>query len=159
MKKIFSILPLLLCAAMAMAEDCLVLVPLSGDEQATAISEIGYLSFEGDNLVLFDQSGDELGRTPLGQVRKIVFADTTPSPKEGLTNAEVGIRVYPNPTADWLTVDGADDRQTIRIYTLDGQLVSATAVQAGQATVNVSTLTRGDYLLQVGAEVVKFIKK
>ena len=159
MKKLFTFFALLLFCGATMAEDCFVVVPLSNEEQATAISEIGYLQFIDDNIVLFSFSGSELGRTPLNQVRKILFADTTPTDSEGFHNTEVGIRLYPNPTSDMLIIDGADESQTIRIYSIDGQLIHSQAVMNGRTVLNVATLSQGDYLLQIGGEVVKFIKK
>ena len=159
-KQLFSLVALLLCAAMAMAENCLVFVQMSGADIATATSEIGTLKFIGDDAVLFDESGIELGRTPLDQIQKIVFTDVTPTPMSiNNTETEVSVRIYPNPTADMLVIDGAGERQTIRIYSMDGRFINAAQVQDGKAVISVSTLSRDNYLLQVGAEVVKFIKK
>ncbi|MCR5050910.1 MAG: T9SS type A sorting domain-containing protein [Paludibacteraceae bacterium] len=162
MKKFFSILPMLLCAVMVMAEKCLIILPIEGSEQATALSTIGHLEFHGKNVVLYDVSGNELGSTPADQIRKIFFANRvppTPPEDEAIDNVKTGIYVYPNPTADIITVEGMDGDQTIRIYSLNGQLISASRTSDGNAVINVSGLNSGDYLLQVGAEIVKFIKK
>ena len=63
------------------------------------------------------------------------------------------IVVYPNPTQDVLMIQGID-AQALRVYDLQGRLLkSAIGTQ-----VYVGHLAEGTYLLQVGTQVVRFIK-
>ena len=64
------------------------------------------------------------------------------------------IVIYPNPTLDMLYISGTTP-QTLRVYDLQGRLlINETSMQ-----INVSTLNMGTYLLQIGTQVVRFIKQ
>ena len=156
MKKIL-LLPLLLMAMMAKAETALTVEPLNGSDKEYVVSLIGQIRFFDRVMYLYDQSGNELGHTAISEIGQIIFREATSTPTS-LDNVQSNISVYPNPAVETITVNGLQDNQTIRIYDLQGRLISATPSQAGQTTVNVSNLQHGSYLLQVGAEVVKVIK-
>ncbi|MGN0231064.1 MAG: T9SS type A sorting domain-containing protein [Muribaculaceae bacterium] len=63
------------------------------------------------------------------------------------------LNVYPTVASDVINIVGVD--APYAIYSLAGQLVA----QGNEATVNVSNLNKGVYLVKVGSEVKKFIKK
>lgn len=71
--------------------------------------------------------------------------------------AEPQISIYPNPATDYVTVAG-EGVKSVEIYSIAGVLVAT-----GDATVNVSGLAKGTYLVKVDAEngvkVEKLIKK
>jgi hypothetical protein len=67
--------------------------------------------------------------------------------------------VYPNPTQSQLVVQGIEAQHVVRVFSMQGQLLITAVADANTATVNVSGLQTGSYLLQVGAEIVKFIKQ
>ena len=77
--------------------------------------------------------------------------------EDGLTEANV--KIFPNPATDYVTVEG-NDVKSIEVYSLAGALV---AVEKGEATLNVSNLAKGTYLVKVatgdGVKVEKMIKK
>ena len=62
--------------------------------------------------------------------------------------------VYPNPAHDLLIVQGVE-AQPLRIFDLQGRIVK----EATTNEVNVSDLANGTYLLQVGTQAVRFIKR
>ena len=159
MKKRFFILPLLLLSAMMVrAEKGVTILPLAGSEQQYAISLIGQISFNNKIMYLYDKSGNELGHTPTSEINMIVFQEVT-NPVTALDNTpQAGVLVFPNPTQDQLIIRGLQGNQTIRVYDLNGRLVSAMSTDGDNTVVTVSDLQRGTYLLQIGAEVVKFIK-
>ena len=63
--------------------------------------------------------------------------------------------VYPNPTQEVLHIQGATDTTPLRIYTMEGKLVTSAEGQA----IDVKSLTNGTYLLQIGTQVARFIKE
>ena len=91
---------------------------------------------------------------PIAEVQQITFAPTPshPTAVEGATAS--GIILYPNPTQDRLVVQGAEG-QTLRVYDLQGRLLK----QAEGTEVQVEDLANGTYLLQIGTQVVRFIKQ
>ena len=68
--------------------------------------------------------------------------------------SENTISVYPNPTHDLLIIQGVEP-QVLRVYDLQGRLVRT---ERG-TQVHVAELNNGIYLLQIGTQVVRFIKK
>jgi choice-of-anchor B domain-containing protein len=76
--------------------------------------------------------------------------------REVLLDGLEELRVFPNPVGDQLQLS-ADVSGTIRIYRNDGALVWES--KAAGREINVADLSAGQYLLQVGSETVKFVKR
>ena len=155
MKKLSIFLVALLCGMQAAATD-LVLVKSDGAQQSENIAAIGKWVFadNGASLQLLDKQGVVLAQESLDNVRKITFAEPdTPSAIEDALQAGQ-IVVYPNPAHDLLIVQGAD-AQPLRVFDLQGRLLKA--VTANELIV--SDLANGTYLLQIGTQVVRFIKQ
>ena len=131
----------------------LVLSRSSGTQLLQDIAAIGKVVFVGDDLQLLAHDGTVLAQEPIAEVQQITFADgSEPTSVEGATAS--GIILYPNPTQDRLMVQGAEG-QTLRVYDLQGRLLK----QAEGTEVQVEDLANGTYLLQIGTQVVRFIKQ
>ena len=155
MKKLSIFLVALLCGMQAVATN-LVLVKSDGAQQSENIAAIGKWVFtdNGTTLQLLDKQGNSLAEESLDNIRKITFAEpSTPSAIESALQSGQ-IVVYPNPAHDLLIVQGAET-QPLRVFDLQGRIV----VAAETNEVNVSGLENGTYLLQVGTQAVRFIKK
>lgn len=154
-----------LCAAKmsdtSESKDYLTIEQLSGNDKSFAIELIGQVRFTNDAMFLYDKSGEELGNTLLKDLGKIVFQkDASTNPQTSLQNTQnYSVLVYPNPTKEILIVNGMQPNSTIRIFTLQGQLVTATPTNGENAEIFVGNLQHGTYLLQVGADIVKIIKQ
>lgn len=152
MRNKFILMFVLFCSMQMMATN-LVLLKSDGQQQLQDIATIGKWVYVGDDLQLLDKAGNVLAAEPLANIKKITFAvsgDATSTENV----AESTILVYPNPTQDVLMIQGAE-AQTLRVYDLQGRLLKAEYGKQMQ----VSNLSEGTYLLQVGTQVVRFIKK
>lgn len=152
MRNKFILMFVLFCSMQMMATN-LVLLKSDGQQQLQDIATIGKWIYVGDDLQLLDKAGNVLAAEPLANIKKITFAvsgDATSTENV----AESTILVYPNPTQDVLMIQGAE-AQTLRVYDLQGRLLKAEYGKQMQ----VSNLSEGTYLLQVGTQVVRFIKK
>ena len=150
MKHIFILICVICCSLQTMATN-LVLVQSSGAEEMQDIATIGKLVFVENTIQLLDKSGDTLATERIANVKKIYFAPTNTDVNDTLVNT---ILVYPNPTQDVLMIQGAAS-QTLRVYNLQGSLL---LTQWGNQ-ISVGNLPDGTYLLQIGTQVVRFIKK
>ena len=151
MKHIFILICVICCSLQTMATN-LVLVQSSGAEEKQDIATIGKLVFVEENIQLLDKDGNILATEPIANVKKICFAsETNTNVNDTLVNT---ILVYPNPTQDVLMIQGAAS-QTLRVYNLQGSLL---LTQWGNQ-ISVGNLPDGTYLLQIGTQVVRFIKK
>ena len=153
-KLFFSLLALLIGAQVAATN--LVLLKTDGTQQLLDIATIGKWVYVGDDLQLLSHDGIVLAQEPALNIRKITFAESsgtdTPTSMENIQSTSVVI--YPNPSQDMLIVSGIE-AQTLRVFDMQGRLLKA----ENGTQVHVSDLAEGTYLLQVGTQVVRFIKK
>jgi len=74
-------------------------------------------------------------------------------------NRESYISIYPNPTQDILNIESQQQIETVKIYSLQGQLIK----ESSKSSLDVSQLTAGLYFVQVTIEgkiiTKKFIKE
>lgn len=150
MKNKFTLIFALLCSIQMMAAN-LVVLTTDGAQQLHDIALIGKWVFTDQELQLLDKSGNLLASEQITHIRTITFAASATA----IENIESDtIMVYPNPTQDVLLVKGIDE-QTLRIYDLQGRLLQE---EKGKQ-ITVSNLSTGTYLLQIGIQVLRFIKQ
>jgi hypothetical protein len=69
------------------------------------------------------------------------------------------IKIYPNPSSDFITIENVEDLKTVRIFDLTGKLVKQTQAKE----INIQNFAKGQYIMNVytGNEIIsrKFIKK
>jgi len=130
----------------------LVVERTSGADILQDIATIGKWVFVGDDLQLIDKSGNILAVEAITNVRKITFSAYTTNVED--VHSSNTIVVFPNPTHDILYVKGADV-QTLRVYDMQGRIVQ---MQEG-TQISVANLPEGTYLLQIGTQVLRFIKQ
>lgn len=131
----------------------LVLLQTDGSQQLQDIAKIGKWVFTEENLQLIDKDGNVLAIEAIAEVKKITFSISNSE----TTTENVAINsivVYPNPTQDILHIAGITP-QTLRVFDLQGRLL----IIDNSTQVNVSNLNTGTYLLQVGTQVIRFIKQ
>jgi len=151
MKHTFILICIILSSLQTMATN-LVLEQRSGAEVLQDIATIGKWLFVEDNIQLLDKSGNILATELIANIKNIQFATNGANVDVNDTVVNT-IIVYPNPTQDVLMIQGIES-QTLRIYNLQGSLLQT---EWGDQ-ISVSNLPDGTYLLQIGTQVVRFIK-
>lgn len=152
MKNTLILICAMLCSLQCIATN-LVLLQTDGTQQLQDIAKIGKWVFVEENLQLLDKVGNLLATEPISEIKNITFSISNPETATG--NVQMNsIVIYPNPTQDMLYISGTTP-QTLRVYDLQGRLlINETSMQ-----INVSTLNMGTHLLQIGTQVVRFIKQ
>ncbi|MCQ2203482.1 MAG: T9SS type A sorting domain-containing protein [Bacteroidales bacterium] len=170
MRKIFlSMFGLLSISLAAMADEVpgvtVEYLDEKSDSYVQAISAIGRIEFKGGNATIVFKDA-EAGKEELGAIsgiRKISFGkveenDITktenPTAVVGVER-KVSVSAYPNPTADHVHISGMEEGLQVRMFTSDGRLTYV----GRSSDIDLSGMPSGVYLLQVGKEVVKVIKK
>ena len=143
------------------AELSLRLEYLDGTDKVEFLSNIARWEIDGVNeqfrLVALD--GTILAEKHLyDEVRRIVFFEEQ-GPGVNLGDTERVIAVYPNPTSSILYLEGLNQGEMIRVFSLEGQLLIAQTAGAVNALLDLSALQTGVYLLQLNTEFVKIIKQ
>lgn len=151
MKRIFILYFIFLCSLQATATN-LFLQKTDGTLQSHDISVIGKWIFSDNILQFFDKNGNILASEQITHIRRITFTDFATATE--YVKGDNTIMIYPNPTHDILCINGIES-QTLRIFDMQGRLL-----QTSMGTqVTVSELPAGTYLLQIGIQVVRFIKQ
>ena len=152
MKNTLILICAMLCSLQCIATN-LVLLQTDGTQQLQDIAKIGKWVFVEENLQLLDKVGNLLATEPITKKKNITFSIS--NLETATENVQMNsIVIYPNPTQDMLYISGTTP-QTLRVYDLQGRLlINETSMQ-----INVSTLNMGTYLLQIGTQVVRFIKQ
>ena len=131
----------------------LVLLQIDGTQQLQDIEKIGKWIFVEENLQLLDKSENLLATEPIAEIKKITFSNS--ASETATENIAINsIIIYPNPTQDILHINTSTP-QTLRVFDLQGRLL----LIENSMQVNVSSLNTGTYLLQVGTQVIRFIKQ
>jgi len=157
MKQKLILFAAMLISSFAFAETSLVVYPLSEAEQTTALASIGYVKLQDGSMFIYSKENVLLGQNQLSEVRKVIFEDRVADAIEEV-QASSSILVYPNPAHDALMIKNADCDK-IRVFNMNGQLLITAPLYDGCASINVSSLSQGTYLLQLNTELVKFIKQ
>ena len=139
--------------------ECLTIHPLTGNAMQTALASVGRVVYHGDSLYVFDHAGYRVYHEALAKIRRVDYSGnplpTDIAPAENTTTTVVA---YPNPTQGQLMVQHAEG-DLVRVYALQGELLLTAPLYDGAATLDVSHLPAGTYLLLVQNGVFQFIKQ
>ena len=152
------LIPLLFVAIAAIAETSLIVQPLSGNEQAQALSTIGYVKVTSDSLFVYSHSDLLLGKNAIKDIRHIRYGEKSEISTSIDDVNTTTSRIYPNPTQDMLIIDNADVDKAL-IFDLNGHLLQTTSLFDEKATIDVTALPKGEYILLLNTQTFKFIKQ
>jgi len=154
-KKTFLLGLFLLVAGrfLAGAESKLIMLSADGTETAYVLSDVQKIVFDDNSMTVNMKSGDDV--TGITCIRFLISEDV------GIKIPDLPSRVFifPNPVTTNLTISGTDKDVKINLFDLSGKLLKSVSAQDNSTNVNVTSLQRGVYLLQVGGQVLKFIKQ
>ncbi len=134
---------------------------LDETEEVELLSNIARWEIDGANeqfrLVALD--GTILAEKHLyDDVRRIVFFEGQ-GPNTNLEESQQFIAVYPNPTSSILYIEGLNQGETIRVFSLEGQLLVSQTAGAAHTSLDLTSLQTGVYLIQINTEFFKIIKQ
>ncbi len=157
-KKLFLLLCTLWTLSPLSAETALIIQPLIGNEQANALAQIGYVKVTPDSLFVFSHGDYLLSKAAIKDIRHIRYGEPNqPTSIDDVQSATTCL-VYPNPTQDRLVIENAQGEK-VYIFDINGRLLQTANLQDGNATLNVSPLPQGEYLLLLNTQTIKFIKQ
>lgn len=158
MKRKLIISCLLLVAIATMAETSLIVKPLTGEEQSTALSTIGYMKMTPESLYVYSHSDLLLSKTAIKDINYLHFGSSEVAMSFENVHAATSCRVYPNPTQDMLIIENANSDKAY-IFDISGRLLQTKSIEGDRTSINVNSLPLGEYLLFLGNQTVKFLKQ
>ena len=85
-----------------------------------------------------------------------VFNRMTPS---SISESELqNLTIFPNPSSDWISINGIQKNMTISILNVNGQIMQKESLTPGDK-IDISHLENGTYFLKTENGVLKFIKQ
>lgn len=144
---------LISCLSSAFAQDEVVFTILKtdGNTMDFVMNRDARIYYSDTQLMFFD--GNDIVSVNFEDIRKAYF--TAHQEVEEIENQQLSF--YPNPVNNVLNVKNIADNQTITVYSISGQVMMR-LVASGEATVDVSMLQDGIYLIRAGNMVSKFVK-
>ena len=127
------------------------MVSADGGETTVAISNVQDIVFENGAMTVNMKSGDN----KVTGIKSVKFSELS-----GIDNKEnqSDIIIFPNPVKKYLTVSGIEKNVKINLLDMNGKLLQTVISQENSIEIDVSSLQKGIYLLQVKTRVIKFIK-
>ena len=144
----------LLCATAANAAD-LKWAMTTQDGQSVFMNQVGYILYtDGSSTMSIVKSDNSV----IEDVTKVNFAKVDGT---GIaqTVADKGIVVLSRVVDNSLTVTGCPEGQPVCVISASGAVEVKTLSSGDHTTIDVSRLASGVYMLRVGKNTVKFIKK
>lgn len=150
MRKI--LLTLLCFACLSASAVTLRVEQLNSSDFELAVYKIGKIVFQGETVVFYDRQGNVLEETPMGSIGAMTFTEE----EEGIFQVnDPRYVVYPNPTNSLLQVKGLSEPTTLRLYSLDGNIVKS----ENGTQMHMDEVPSGQYFLQFKTNIVKIIKQ
>lgn len=146
---VFSLLNL----CFASAETILTVEYLDGGEKKEQLEKLSKIVFQNGNIAFDYNSGETKDFGALSNTQKIVFSDGVITKVDEKSSATV--HVYPNPTAESISIVGKKDGEFVKIYNMLGTLV----LSIQESEISVSSLADGSYIVVVGNSIIKLFKK
>lgn len=151
--KIFTCVLFMAFSVWLFAEEKNALVAISADEAKTSYVladvqriEVNKKDVSASMSVLLKNGTLE------GSYKKLIFANELISIEEF---GDISLYVYPNPVVNTLNIIGVDENASLAVFNLNGQCVK----QEKGNVIDVNTLVKGTYILQINNQYVKFIKQ
>jgi hypothetical protein len=156
MKKIITLFFVIFCVNMIWAaKERIIIEYLSSEQQELELKRVSTIKFQNEFIDFVDFSGEVIAHREVKDVRKISFV-------EGGTDVEnpteIAMIVYPNPTTDYIMVEGKDGEE-VRVYDLEGKCVYQCTMHNAQCKIDVSSLIAGTYIIKSNTASCKVIVK
>jgi len=120
------------------------------------MSALSKMTFSGTNLILnfVDGTTEAISEST---IQKMLF--TTVSAIQNTKAEGELLTIYPNPASGFISFSNAPEGElNVLIYRMDGALIFSTKLATASEQLNVSSLTKGLYLIKVNNHVLKFSK-
>ncbi|MCQ2229019.1 MAG: discoidin domain-containing protein [Bacteroidales bacterium] len=79
--------------------------------------------------------------------------------EDAMNDVVATFAVYPNPAVDYVIVNGSVEGQVVNVYSMSGKCVCSVPAQDGETRVSLAGLGRGIYVVRMGNDTARIMKK
>lgn len=156
-KRVLLSLTLLIGIVLSMsaqtAKTKVIVTKTDGNTVSYILEESDYLTFnDGQSLVVNISGATQI--IALSNIRKVVFEKII----DGIEEISSEIQIVPNPANNSFRVSNLDKDEEMTVYSMTGQKVMSGIVTNDQ-TVDISALANGLYLVKIGSQNIKLMKR
>lgn len=156
-KRVLLSLTLLIGIVLSMsaqtAKTKVIVTKTDGNTVSYILDESDYLTFnDGQSLVVNISGATQI--IALSNIRKVVFEKII----DGIEEISSEIQIVPNPANNSFRVSNLDKDEEMTVYSMTGQKVMSGIVTNDQ-TVDISALANGLYLVKIGSQNIKLMKR
>ena len=145
-------LSLLVCGS-ALADDYAYLtISQNNNETSYAVSSISKITFDASDMVLHLSDGNE-AKLPLSGLSKMFFSN------EASAIATVGAASRQITMKNGVLRVTAPKGSVVTVYDMSGKMVRTQTAQEAETEVNLNGVVNGVYIVKVGSEAKKVLKK
>ena len=142
----------------AAAQNSLIVKQANGSLKGTALTSLSKITFSTGNMLVrkTDATTDSY---VLADVSKVTFGIF--SGINDVSSNSPALSIYPNPATSFIQLRNLPEAKgfNICIYSLAGSRLMQQYLTSTTSTIDVSTLNKGMYLLNVNGSTLKFIKQ
>lgn len=139
------------------AEPAVSVVDRQDQKSSTARSDVARINLGATSVEIVKRNGEKL-TFDKATIAKILLADKEAGIEE-IRDAESAISVYPRATDDIVNIAGTDGPMSYYLFDINGQLRMTGTCQPDGTQLSLATLNKGLYLLVVGEDTFKIVKK
>lgn len=154
--RVFVSLVFVFLTAFSFAQNALQYRLWDGSEDSLALETLRCICFDSGQMLCYNVDGS-VERMDLGSIRKLFFQSVSSIPQ----NAEAStVRLLMNPVEDQLFLSNVPNEiGQVSVHRIDGRLCRTYSLTPGYNVLTVSDWSKGFYLLKVGVQTIKMIKK
>ena len=154
--KLFAALFLCGVALSATADDGKVdVLYVDGTSHVITLSQVAKLQVADDNAVFYGKDGKITETHKISDIEKITLTAATSSISQ--TKGENGIVVRSD--GNTVSVEGLADGKSLEIFSAGGELLKKAASVGDKASVDVSSLANGVYVVKADGKSLKMVKR
>ncbi|MDE6652827.1 MAG: T9SS type A sorting domain-containing protein [Muribaculaceae bacterium] len=139
------------------AEPAVVVIDTDGARQEIALSNLDRVAFGASEVTLQPRDSQEPLRYAYSSVDRIMFNEST-SALSALA-ADGRVVVWPTVTSSSVNIAGAPENTMVNVYGADGATVASATAADGTLSIDLSGVPQGLYVVAVGSQSVKILKK
>lgn len=138
-------------------EPAIVVIDTDGARQEIALSNLDRVAFGASQVTVQTRDSEEPVRYAYSSVDRILLNESVSS----LTSLAVDgrIAVWPTVTSSAVNIAGAPEGTGVNVYCPDGATVASATAADGTLSIDLSGVPQGVYVVAVGSQSVKILKK
>lgn len=139
------------------AEPAIVVIDTDGSRQEIALGNLDRVTFGASQITVQTCDGQEPLQLAYSSVDRIWLNESVNALSSVASDGRVA--VWPTVTSTSVNIVGAPEGAVVNVYGVNGATVASATAADGTVTIDLSAFPQGAYIVSVGSQSVKIVKK